>query len=439
MDLKEKNKKINLNIYKAVLMLEKSSSDVFFMLKKTKIEISSKVPTACVGFNEAKKLFIMTINEDWALNFNTYNLAAIIEHELLHVVLWHCLEYKDVKPEQRHALNIAQDAIINDIGHQFRKRENLNDELKRGVFFDRLRDELNQHDLIKKAGFSFYDFTSAKITSKQLFELVLQLPDENKNNMTTTDEHGQAGEQGQDDGQGQGASQGMSKQAQDIIKEISQSDEAKKIIEEIAKGEGLSEAEKNNIKAIGKKNADFEVILRGYYKAERIKNFKNAVNNFLATTKNSLKKSTLKRPSRRFSGSPYGKIKQRKNKIKLCIDTSGSQFNDECFEKINISINNALDLGFEVDLISGDTKKTFEKKNLTKNFDFSQVMKGGGGTELSFFFEDKDDAQTSYVIVTDGYFDRKDIPSTIAHNKILMLSTSDMNPIFDFRTLEINK
>ena len=398
---------INLNLYKAILDLQKSSPDISFFLRHVKIE-AAKVPTACIGFSESEKKFKLFINENWCQTFDTYNLAAILEHEMLHVILSHCFAYKDSTLNEQD-LNICQDAIINDIGFYFKNCKKLNSDLLKGVFFDDVKKKLIDHKIEGSE-----HITSQTITCLELYGLYRQLKKENKNDKTIDDHNFDLPD--------------------NETKKITESPEAQKILDSILKDDKTQKS----LKIIGKGSQDLQLAIGALKKADKIKGFKEAVNAFLQSGKSINKVTTFKRPSRRFIGQK-GKIKKPNYKIKLCIDTSGSQYNEFCFECINIALSNSLELGYEIDLYAGDTKPTMTPiLNVKKHVDFSTIFKGGGGTKLSFFFDEKDSKNTTYVIVTDGYFDESDIPKNISLNKILMLSTAK-NRIFNFRTILIKE
>lgn len=407
------------NTYKALKFLSESSSEVYFLLRETMIRASQDCKTAFAAFDKPSKKFVIGINQNWLNTFDTYNLAAVIEHELYHIILSHVLIFKNY--EDLHLANLAMDSIINDLGNTWQNRAKLNSDLLNSVFFDVIFEDLVKHEILTE----HHGKTSQNTTSKEVYELLRKLKEKNQSStddLIPTDDHSKHDLTGSKD---DSLSPLHSEEAQEIIKEFLQA--------ENKDGEKLRSG-------IGAACADLTFYLKGYYKARSIREFKKSINNFYSCSKNFNKKNTMKKPSRRFNN-PIGKTRIKKCKIKLCIDSSGSQLNDECIEKINIAICNALDLGFDVDLTSGDVKKQFEKKNITKNFDFSECLKGGGGTELKFFFEDnsgeiKEEAVT-YVIVTDGYFDSKDIPDKISKKKILMLSTSHLDNIHGFKTILI--
>jgi predicted metal-dependent peptidase len=426
--MKNLTKKQEKSVYRVILKLNESSSDVYFLLKNVNIRSTSKIQTACAGFLKDSKRFLILINENWLDSFDTTNLAAIIEHELYHIILSHVFTIP--KFDNKQLANISMDCIINDLALSFKDKNKLNADLKKGVFFDDIKKDLIALKIIDQ----YSNLNVKNTTSRQLYELLKKAQEKNPqktNSYKNIDEHDGSG---LDEVLKESGSERINKEA---IEKISESPEAKEILKDLLQGE--SDESKKVRSGIGSSSADLTIFLEGYYKARRIKDFKKSVNNFYATNRNFNKKSTMKKPSRRYP-SPIGKIRIKKSKIKLCIDVSGSQLNDECIEKINISICNALDLGFQIDVVSGDTKKCFEKKNITRQWDFREALKGGGGTELDFFFKDDKnnivDEALTYVIVTDGLFSASDIPKRISKNKIVFLSTLK-DDIFGYKTILI--
>lgn len=438
--IKNLNKDQEKKVYRALLALNETSSEVYFLLKNTSIRTDAEIPTAYAAYDTGGKKFVICVREEWINTFDTYNMAAIIEHELYHIILCHVASMNSF--EDRQVANIAWDAIINDLGHYLKDRSKLNAQLKQGVFLDQVRKDLQQYGIL-----TGYNTISAKNTTcRALYDLLMKLQAKMPKltgGYSTTDDHSkQSLDKSKGQGDGKGEQDGQSLEglgdSKGALEQLSKSKEAQELIKEIM---GSDSPNGESARKIGTGSADLTVYLEGYYKAKRIKDFKKSINNFYSCSKNFTKRTSIKNPSRRFPGNPFGKVKVKKARVKLCIDTSGSQMNDECIEKINIAICNALDLNLQVDVVSGDTKKTFEKKNVTRTWNFKECLKGNGGTELEFFFHDKNgkviDEALTYVIVTDGYFDKEDIPRRISKNKILFLSTSHMTNIFGYKTLKI--
>jgi predicted metal-dependent peptidase len=380
--------KTNNSVYKALIMLEKSCPDLFLLIKNVKIESCQKTPTAYAKIE--KSGFKIVINESWVDSFDSYNLASLIEHEILHIILNHL---SDKNYSNKKLANVAMDSIINEIGVFISDRKKLNDELNKGVFLKELNEKFNS------------SFSASKNTVKEIYDFLMGQKEDDLEDLTSFDE-------------------GLSESTDSI-----ESSEIAKTIESIIDSKDLDKI----IKSYSKNSKELKTQLDRIEKIEKNKKIVQAINHFFASNKNDSKKS-IKRVNKRFNFLPYGKIKDSTQKILIALDVSGSMINPDEIEKMKITISSATNYGFNIDLIFGDTKKLGEFKNIKKNFDFSQVF-GGGGTDLRFIFEDKLSDYDCLVVLTDGYFNHNEIP--LKHkNSILFLNTSK-DPIKNFKNLFI--
>jgi predicted metal-dependent peptidase len=374
-------------IYKSLIQLEKFCPDLFLLLKNCKIETSDKCPSAYASIN--KSGFKIVINQLWADNFDEYNLSAIIEHELLHIVLNHL---SDKSYSNKKIANIAMDSIINEIGNFFHDRKKLNAELNNGIYLDKLNAQYSTQ------------FSSSKNTVKEIYDFLLT--QDISDDLNSFDE-------------------GLS---EDNSNELSDN-ETKSIIESIIDSKDLEKI----VKDYSKQSNDFKNYFSAIEKREKNKKIGQSIQAFFSSNKNNHKKS-IKRVNKRFNFLPYGKIKDSTQKVLLALDVSGSMINPDEIEKMKLTISTALNFGFNVDLIFGDTKKLGEFKNIKKNFDFTQVF-GGGGTELGFIFEERLNLYDCLVVLTDGYFNHSEIPIN-QKNRILFLNTTKQE-IKNFKNLFI--
>jgi len=405
------NKTQEKKVYKSALLIEKFNPDLFYFLKDFLIKSSPDIKTACIYFSKSEKKFIILINDTWLDNFDEYNLSAIIEHELHHAILNHLFSGL----ENKKLANIAQDCIINDLGYFLKDRTKLNQDLSRGCFLSEISRDLKAHKILGD-----YESLDLKLhDSKMVYEYLKLLPERKSDNYQTLDEHNQDLENNQD------------------LEKIESSKDAENYSKAILSGENKPANEK--LQKIGKDSAQFKIFFDELNKNNRIKNFKNSISGFFSSSKDSKPKKTIKRPSRRFNFLPIGKTKNKTQKIKLCLDLSGSMMSDETLQKIKVCIDTALNQNFTVDLIGGDTKKTIYEKNIKKNFDRSKIT-GGGGTELKFFFQNDNDEtikeNLTYVIVTDGQFNQSDLPLNIPKKQFLFLCTESDN-VFNYKTIKI--
>lgn len=376
------------NIYKSLILLEKTCPDLFLLIKNVKIESDKKCQTAYAKIE--KSGFKIVINESWVDSFDSYNLASLIEHEILHIILNHL---SDKTYSNKRLANIAMDSIINEIGVFISNRDKLNKELNNGIFLDDLNKSYNTQ------------FSSKNNTVKDIYDFLLTQREEDLEDLNSFDE-------------------GLS-QSDEMI----ESDEITKTIESIIDSKDLDKV----IKSYAKQSKELKIQLDRIEKIEKNKKIVQAINQFFANNKNDYKKS-IKRVNKRFNFLPYGRTKDSTQKVLLALDVSGSMINPDEIEKMKITISTATNYGFNIDLIFGDTEKLGEFKNIKKNFDFSKVF-GGGGTDLRFIFDSKLSDYDCLVVLTDGYFNHNEIP--IKHkNSILFLNTTN-NPIKNFKNLFI--
>lgn len=382
--------KTNNSVYKALIMLEKSCPDLFLLIKNVKIESCQKTPTAYAKIE--KSGFKIVINENWIESFDSYNLASLIEHEILHIILNHL---SDKNYSNKKLANLAMDAIINEIGVFISDRKKLNEELNNGIFLDELNERFNS------------SFSASKNTVKEVYDFLLGQNEDELNDLTSFDEG--------------------------LIESIESGDSLDESINQTIESIIDSKDLDKIIKSYSKNSKELKTQLDRIEKIEKNKKIIQAINHFFASNKNDSKKS-IKRVNKRFNFLPYGKIKDSTQKILIALDVSGSMINPDEIEKMKMTISSATNYGFNIDLIFGDTKKLGEFKNIKKSFDFSQVF-GGGGTDLRFIFEDKLSDYDCLVVLTDGYFNHNEIP--IKHkNSILFLNTSK-ETIKNFKNLFI--
>lgn len=388
-----------MKIYKALIEIEKRCPELFFLIRHCKIETENR-PDMTAYASKTKTGFKLAINENWVENFDQYNLCAIIEHELLHVVLSHCNQLNTFK--NKRLANIAMDAIINDIGNYFQDKTKLNAELSNGVFMDKLNKQYKT------------DFSSYNNTSLEIYNFLLEQKEDEKNKLNSFDDGIQAPDSSDDDSNGDN-SQNSPGDAIDL--------------NDILSGDEMREV----LKTYSNRSPEMRKYFAEIEKREKNRRIKSAIEKFFNSHKDDSKK-TIKKLNRRYSFLPYGKMKNTKQKILLALDVSGSMLCPDDLEKLKMSVNSATSNGFKVDLIFGDTEKLGQFLDIKSNFDFTKIQ-GGGGTDLAFIFEEKLKDYDCTVIVTDGEFNQRVIPKNLK-NSILFLNTTD-RPIDGFKNLHI--
>jgi len=365
-------------IYKALMLLHKRNPDLCFLLQNVSIDISDSVETACIFWDKKAKKFKILIGEEFSKGFKVEDYAAIIEHELMHLIFRHIGNdsFKD-----KALANIAQDAIINDICEFLKpgEREKRHENLKSGVFLDTLNEKHNQR------------FSISRTTSKDLYDFLVSLNDKDKQDLVdqSFDDHFK---DGIDDSP---------------LTEImaNNGDELEKLIK------GFSRV---NLK-------ESREFLKAIKDRELKESFLNELKKFHCSIKTDEKRSTIKRPNRR-TGLVFGIEKKKTKKALFIVDVSGSMMGAETLEKMQDSFLYCVREGFEIDIIAGDTDLTFEAKKVSKAFEFSSI-KGGGGTVLSWIGE-RGKNEDCVIVITDLEFNHSDI-SHLPVSRTLILCTNN--------------
>lgn len=401
-------------VYKALITLQKNAPDLFFMVRNTKIEVNvPKIPTACASYDVKEKKFLIKVGEQFTKDLDQYSFAALIEHELMHIILLHVTDIISgrYKREDFQTLNTAQDAIINDIGVLLKKAK-LHPIMQKGVFLE---------DISKLVGETL---DSDKHSVRDVFDKLKKLSDQQKQNAQKS---GQLGEGFDDHSEMNGdndPSDPTNTDGQEIRAELLKA--AKEFFEDHPK------ETTSLMKDFSRKSSDCKMYLETILKLDKDKKIKREIEKFFTSNKTVDKKSSMKRPNRRFDN-PKGHIRVKKQKILLGLDVSGSMMTPDTIEKLQIVVKSATNNEFAVDLVFGDTKKLGEFKNIKKDFDFSKVH-GGGGTTLDFIFAEKG-SYDCYVVATDGYFDLSDIPKGRGNNTLFI--STEMEKIGNYKTIKI--
>lgn len=378
-------KETKLNLFKAILELSKKSPEIYYVLEKTEIIPTDKVPSA--GARITANGFQILINDVWAKTFSAKDLSAVLEHEILHILFAHCEEMQTI--EHKRIYNVAADAVINELSEGLRDKTKVCKELQGGVFIG---------DLSKQIG---VPLSSSTHTVAQIYEILVEKAEKIKSEcfdlgIMDKEEKGDSG--------GGGSGQESDGEAIDPSA--------------VEMGKEVEEALK---KLVGKGSLDAKILLgRGRDRdLERI--FKNSVSKFLCSHKRDME-PTKRRPNRRSIPLASGKIRVEKQKILIGLDVSGSMMDEKTLKRLGSVLETGIRMDYEVDCIWGDTERLGYEKNLDRKFDFSKIT-GGGCTSLGFMFETKGKYDV-VVMVTDGYFNHDEIPKNMK-SKTLVLLTED--------------
>lgn len=342
----------DLKIFECINHLRKKSPHIFALLDLCDISISKKIDTACIYFEN--KRFKILISENF-YTLDVINLAAIVEHEILHLLFDHLFD--DTLKDKKIA-NIAQDAIINDLIDIFKNNS-----------CDKILDSRVKLSKINSS------FSTAYNTSRDVYDYLLQNK-EKMQDFNTLDDHSTW---------------------ENIQENISQVDS--QIIKETLK----SKIKENQEKFKSLNSKDLDIVIKNALKVEY--NFKALFENCLKKSLKSDIKKSWKKLNRRLGNSSKGIKKAIKPKILLLVDTSGSMVNESILSKINYQID-YLAKHYDFELCFGDTKlqgheviKKSKKVNLT--------FKGGGGTNLNFYHDLlKINTYDLIVFDTDGYIEK---------------------------------
>ncbi len=310
-------KDTKLNLFKAILELSKKSPEIYYVLEKTEVIPTNKIPSA--GARITANGFEILINDVWATTFSTKDLAAVLEHEILHIVFSHCDEMRTI--EHKKIYNVAADAVINELSEGLRDKSNLCKELQGGVFMP---------DLQKQIG---VPISSSTHTVAQLYEILVEKAEKIQSEcfdlgIMDKEEKGDSG----------GSEQNVGEEID--IGGLEMSEEVKEALNKLA----------------GKGSLDAKVLLgRGRDRdLERI--FKNSISKFLCSHKRDME-PTKRRPNRRSIPLASGKIRIEKQKILIGLDVSGSMMDEKTLKRLGSVLETGIRMDYEVDCVWGDTQR----------------------------------------------------------------------------------
>lgn len=350
----------NKKLFESINILRKNRPHLFYTLDLCEIVISN-CPTAQVSFNKENKSFKIEIGQYFYDSLDSLNLAAVIEHELLHVLFNHLTDnyFKDFK-----IANIAMDSIINDNIELF-IRDSQNDILKQGIYLKNIN------------AFFKTNFCSKSNTSREIYDF---LKSQNKEKL---DDFLQKNQGGHD--------------SHDSFKSDDISELDKQVLKE--KFKGIIEKNLDSFKDAGRDSGEIERIITECLKVDY--NFLSIFETLLNKTLKVNKRESYKRFSRRLGESFKGKITEKKPKVLLVVDTSGS-ISDEILKKVYSQVN-SITKKYNLTVISGDTRLCTNeeiKRGGKPKLDFI----GGGGTDLNFYHDVISKQNFDLIIFdTDGY------------------------------------
>lgn len=408
------------------------------------ITIANGTPTLILN---PQLLFIMC--DDY------YDFKCIIQHEIYHLVFKHLVPSRNYPNHDR--TNIAMDTSVNqhirfseNLASQcftlenFNKKFNVNAEEKREFeyYYDLIPDTFNQTDQTLKQMLKELDDLKKK----------RQALDGSGNGSGEDQNEGQGSSSGSSSKEGQGNGSGggsgdieqqkkdLDQQIDDLKEKIKQYLKDNYVLGDISGNESSStlspseqltlqeliEGTLSEAKARGKIPGSMESILNDLYFKEPIipwqKECRNLIGSIPCPYRKTMRVKNRRQPKR---ADILGRVNDRKIRILLAIDTSGS-VSDNCLKYFfNEIFNIVKDVNAEVYLIQCDSDVKSYEQIKTKN-DVSKVkIAGRGGTYFTPVFEyikneiPKPDQPNLVVYFTDGYGER-DIPKELkGHFEIL--------------------
>ena len=352
-----------------------------------------------------------------------YDFKCIIQHEIYHLVFKHLIPSRNYPNHDR--TNIAMDTSVNqhirfseNLASQcftldnFNKKFNVNAEAKREFeyYYDLIPDTFNQTD--------------------QTLKQMLKELDDLKKKRQALDGSGS----GSDDIEQQ--KKDLDQQINDLKEKIKQYLKNNYVLGDISGNESsstLSPSEQltlqeliegtiSEAKARGKIPGSMESILNDLYFKEPIipwqKECRNLIGSIPCPYRKTMRVKNRRQPKR---ADILGRVNDRKIRVLLAIDTSGS-VSDNCLRYFfNEIFNIVKDVNAEVYLIQCDSDVKSYEQIKTKN-DVSKVkIAGRGGTYFTPVFEyikneiPKPDQPNLVVYFTDGYGERE-IPKELKGN-----------------------
>lgn len=450
----------DVRLMRAFRLLEENNLLYFRVLRQVNILIDPEFQApAGVAFNSKNNKVYMIFKEDVLVNGSDKDIAGLCEHECGHVFLEHIFNQD---PGVNHALmNIARDLLINDsclfITDRIDEIKNSGGVLSKGCFF---KDFQKKYPVLQK-------YNSQDLTSLQLYEILKkEAKEEQKQNQSGKGQQqkGQGEGQGQSEGSDQGDGQpqegngsgkpGKGKPKKDQESDQSQSGCQGENQEQSEDGQGfdsheiyeITEDENGNEKATpvsGKKAEDQKEVmsnvvkgllndaieqlrregqlskaigqLRGamaFHVQEMIKSRtdKNSIFNFITRLPVGAKRTWTKL-HRRYPYLAKGKRKDRKAKVLMVVDTSGSMGGETLFKLIAHQAQILVNRCEQLCIVTGDTQletmTMFKRKN---DFQPEKIaFAGGGGTDLQFGWDyAKEHGFDGVIVHTDGHIGQFD-------------------------------
>lgn len=354
-------------------------------------EWDEKISTAGVCLDGIN--YKLVINKEWWDKLDPNIRYGVIKHELLHLVFYHVLDYKDFFAycPDRNILNIAMDLEVQSyIDPQFRWEESAAEKLfnkypnlprQMGTkFYINFLKQLQEYDPNSKSDFE--NIINGDYSGKEL----LNGNQDDHNNWGDTDSN---------------------------TKELSRNQLDYQ----------LKESAKQTIKARGTIPQELQESIEKLLKPlPPVFNWKAYFRRLLGISFDVFKKKTRRKESDRFEDS-YGLKRKKKHRLLVAIDTSGSVSNPELVEFFN-EIYHIWKAGADVHILECDSE-------ITNEYDYTgkcpEQVTGRGGTSFLpcvDYYNEHSSNYNTMVYFTDGYGDQEECKPK---HKMMWVITSNGN------------
>lgn len=321
--------------------------------------IDNKIPTACVTIVNGE--FHMLFNSEFMASLEPEGRAAVIKHELLHLVFFH-LTMSDQFPDHKLA-NIAMDIEVNQHVEQNSGGQVLYKLPKQAITLASMKAQYPNPGWIPNAGTRYY------------YDLLKDLSDEQKNQLGKSYEEGAIDQHGWPDNMTSLEKEIVEQQIGDLMTKIESSFR-------------------------GTIPGEFATALSNFKNKKSVFNWKSHLRNFIAFSQEVRVGKTRMRPNFYFDDRPSSKLKF-KPKLLCAIDTSGSVSDKDLFEFM-VEIHQIWKNGYTIDILCIDTQIHKPYAYVGQN---EVKMLGRGGTyftpTIEYFNKSTEYAQMVYF--TDGY------------------------------------
>ncbi len=305
----------------------------------------------------------------------------VLTHEIYHLALHHCTSRKPKDPREHMMHNIAQDMAINSLIKESPQRQVPTDKegKKMGVF-------------PKDKGWP----------DKLSYEQYLQLIRENPDKCPELGEKGNGGGKGNNKTPGEGDSESYDGSFDNhdqwgdsqVVKE-----KVRAKIDQLAKSE----------KAWGNTPSDVMEIIKAAQKSKV--NWRQLLNTFIGQCISTIRRTTMKKPNRRFGWPIPGKRKKYVGKALACVDTSGSM-NDKMLAQVISEVNKLTDYQ-PVDLCMFDADIEWGPEEWDgSKIEFKAVGRGGTSFEPPLKLAEEQ-RYTTVIMLTDGYASAPEKPKYV--------------------------